>query len=100
MGPGILAYELIPAANDPTKYRLTLMGTYFAEGAVVQLYDANGNPVGEPVEARVKSPEELVVLLGRGRVTELRTFKVVVINPGGPYNSDGVASNPVDVTVQ
>jgi hypothetical protein len=100
VGPGILAYELIPAANDPTKYRLTLMGTYFAEGAVVQLYDANGNPVGEPVEARVKSPEELVALLGRGRVTELRTFKVVVINPGGPYNSDGVASNPVDVTVQ
>jgi len=100
VGPGILSYELIPAANDPTKYRLTLTGSFFAEGAVVQLYDASGNAVGQPIETRVKSPEELVVLISRGRVTELRSFRVVVVNPGGPYNADGVASNPVDVTVQ
>jgi hypothetical protein len=100
VAPGILAPpELIPSTVNPAAYRLKITGQYFRAGAVVQIYDASGNPVGKPIDARVKGADEIVVLIGRERVTELRTFKVVVINPGGPFNSDGIPSNPADVTV-
>jgi hypothetical protein len=99
VGPTITEYVLVPSENDPTEYRLALTGQYFADGATVQLYTSTGEPAGRPVEARFKSDTELVVRLGRQRVTDLRTFKVVVLNPGGPYNAEGVPSNPIDVTV-
>lgn len=99
VGPSITASELVPSENDPTEYRLTLTGIFFAEGATVQLFTADGTAVGQPIETRLKSQEEIVVRLARRRVTDLRTFKIVVINPGGPYNPDGVRSNPLDVTV-
>ena len=100
VGPSVLGYELIPSQNDDTEYRLTLRGAFFREGAQVLLYTADGEPVGDLREALVKSAGEVVVRLGRRRVTSLQTFKVVVVNPGGPYNAAGVPSAPIDVEVQ
>lgn len=99
VGPSISQFALVPSENDPTKYRLNLTGQYFVEGSLVQILTGDGTPDGHPLEVRLKSPTELVVLIGRKRITDLRTFKVVVINPGGPYNHRGVFSDPIDVTV-
>lgn len=100
VGPSVVDYELVPSESDPTEYRLTLNGIHFREGALVRLFTAGGEPVGGPKEAKVKSDMVVVVRVGRGRVTDLGTFKAVVINPGGPYNPDGVPSNAIDVTVR
>ncbi len=76
-----------------------LLGTSFRDGATVQLLNAEGEPVGRPHESRFKDSTEIVVILSRARLNELRTFKVVVINPGGTYNGSGVLSNAFDVAV-
>jgi hypothetical protein len=100
VGPSVLGYELIPARNDDTEYRLTLRGAFFREGARVLLLTSEGEPVGDLRDALVKTEGEIVVRLGRRLVTGLDMFKAVVVNPGGPYNPDGVASTPIDVEVQ
>ncbi len=99
LAPTVTAFELLPRAEDPTEYALRLTGTSFRDGATVQLLNATGEPVGQPHDARFKDSTEIVVILSRSRLNELRTFKVVVINPGGTYNGSGVLSNALDVTV-
>ena len=99
LAPTVTAFDLLPRAEDPTEYALRLTGTSFRDGATVQLLNATGEPVGQPHDARFKDSTEIVVILSRSRLNELRTFKVVVINPGGTYNGGGVLSNALDVTV-
>ena len=99
LAPTVTGFELLPRAEDPTEYSLRLTGTSFRDGATVQILNAAGEPVGHPHDARFKDSTELVVILSRARLNELRTFKVVVINPGGTYNGSGVLSNPLDVVV-
>lgn len=99
LAPTVTAFELLPRADDPTEYALRLTGTSFRDGATVQLLTSTGEPVGRPHDARFKDATELVVILARARLNDLRTFKVVVINPGGTYNGSGVPSNALDVTV-
>ncbi len=98
VAPSILEAPQLSAAEDENYYKLKIKGQYFREGAHIQLYDANGAAVGHPLETRFKSDAELLALVSRNRVTQLRTFTVVVINPGGPYNGAGVPSNPETVT--
>jgi hypothetical protein len=99
LAPTVTGFELLPRAEDPTEYSLRLTGTSFSDGATVQILNAAGEPVGHPHDARFKDSTELVVILSRAKLNELRTFKVVVINPGGTYNGSGVLSNPLDVVV-
>lgn len=99
LAPAIATYELLPRAGDPDEYALRLTGTNFREGAMVQLLDSGGTEVGRPHDIRFKDSTQIVVSLSRKRLSELRTFKVVVINPGGTYNGSGVRSNPLDVAV-
>ncbi len=99
VAPTITGFELLPRAEDPTEYSLRLTGTSFRDGATVQLLNATGEPIGRPHDARFKDSTEIVVILSRTRLNELRTFKVVVINPGGTYNGSGVLSNSFDVAV-
>ncbi len=100
VGPHIASFELIPRQHNPEEYRLTLTGTDFRDGATIQVLTSDGTPVGHPIDGKVKSDTEIVVTLSRTRVTNLRTFKVRVINSGGAYNTDGIASNDLDVTVE
>lgn len=100
VSPEVTAFTLLPRADDPTQYKLTLTGSNFRDGATVQVLTANGEPVGGPHDARFNDATEIVVILGRARLTELRTFQVVVINPGGTYNGSGVRSAPFPVAVQ
>lgn len=100
VGPSLAEYTLAPKTDDPAFYRLTLTGEHFAEGALIQILDSAGNAVGKPVEAKFKSQTSLTALLDRGKLTRLQTFKVVVLNPGGPFNAGGVASNALDVILQ
>lgn len=99
VAPVVTGFELLPRADDPTEYSLRLLGTSFRDGATVQLLNADGEPVGRPHQSRFKDSTEIVVILSRARLNELRTFKVVVINPGGTYNGSGVLSNAFDVAV-
>ncbi|MBK6314972.1 MAG: hypothetical protein IPF53_11830 [Blastocatellia bacterium] len=82
LAPTVTAFDLLPRVEDPTEYALRLTGTSFRDGATVQLLNATGEPVGQPHDARFKDSTEIVVILSRSRLNELRTFKVVVINPG------------------
>lgn len=97
VGPTIAGYEITPSGDD--EYRIVLSGTHFRDGATVQVLAGDGTPVGDLREIKFKSSTEVVLRLGRKRVTSLRNFKIVVVNPGGPYNAAGVPSNPIDVAV-
>jgi hypothetical protein len=99
VAPEIAEYLLLPSRDDD-EYRLTLTGQYFAPGAKVLLLTTDDEPVGDLREAKVKSDTEITIRLGRKRVTNLRVFKAIVVNPGGDYNEGGVASNAIDVAVE
>ncbi|HEY6330770.1 MAG TPA: hypothetical protein VI756_15665 [Blastocatellia bacterium] len=86
-GPQITAAALATDKSATSADELTITGTAFRDGAVVD-FVKSGQVVMERIPSLTR-PDKIVLTIGKGKVNALGQFQVEVVNPGS------IASNAV-----